>query len=64
MSTSRQEPNWQRSCTNGTCIEVAKVDGRFLIRDSKNPGIPPLSFEEAEWTAFADAIKGDRFRFE
>jgi Domain of unknown function (DUF397) len=64
MSTSQREPNWQRSCSNGTCIEVAKVDGQFLIRDSKNPDIGPLSFEEDEWTAFTEAVKGDRFRFE
>jgi hypothetical protein len=64
MPMSRQEPNWQRSCTSGTCIEVAKVDGRFLIRDSKNPDVQPLSFDEGEWAAFTEAVKGDRFRFE
>jgi hypothetical protein len=43
---------------------VAKVDGRFLIRDSKNPDVQPLSFDEGEWAAFTEAVKGDRFRFE
>jgi hypothetical protein len=58
-------PAWQRGsgCGNGTCVEVAKVDDRFLIRDSKHPDAAVLSFSEAEWDAFTFAIKQGEFRF-
>jgi hypothetical protein len=54
---------WRRgsSCASATCVEVAKVDGRFLIRDSKHPDAAVLSFSEAEWEAFTAAVKQGEF---
>jgi hypothetical protein len=59
-------PTWKRgqSCASAACVEVAKVGDRYLIRDSKHPDAAVLSFSEAEWDAFARAVKGDEFRFE
>ncbi|MEU4558548.1 DUF397 domain-containing protein [Actinoplanes sp. NPDC023936] len=59
------EPAWRKSsrCGTSTCIEVAKVDGHYLIRDSKNPDVAPLQFNEAEWTAFCAGITAGEFRF-
>lgn len=56
---------WRRSsrCTGGNCVEVAKVDGHYLIRDSKNLDLPPHSFTEAEWQAFVSGVKADDFTF-
>jgi hypothetical protein len=45
-------------------VEVAKVDGRYLVRDSKYPDAAILSFTEPEWEAFISAVKRDEFRFE
>ena len=66
MATSEQQPQWRRSsrCTSSSCIEVAKVADRFLIRDSKNRDTGTLSFTREEWDAFAEAIKRDEFRFD
>jgi hypothetical protein len=60
MSESTFEPRWRKSsaCSGAACVEVAKVDGHYLIRDSKNPG-PSLRFTEAEWTAFEQWIKSN-----
>lgn len=60
------DPAWRRAprCTSGTCVEVAKVADRYLIRDSKNPDSGPLSFSGDEWDAFVSGVKGDAFRFE
>lgn len=60
-----QTPEWRRSsrCTGGNCIEVAKVGGQYLIRDSKNPDMAPHSFTEAEWVAFVDGVKSGEFAF-
>ena len=37
---------WRKSqrCSGGACVEVAKVDGGYLVRDSKNPTGAVLSF--------------------
>ena len=58
-------PAWQRSshCTGGTCVEVAKVDDAYLIRDSKNPMVAVLSFTEDEWAAFTAGVNAGEFRF-
>jgi hypothetical protein len=58
-------PKWVKStrCASGTCVEVAKVDDAYLIRDSKRPEVAPLSFTAEEWTAFVDGVTAGEFRF-
>ncbi|MFI7539730.1 DUF397 domain-containing protein [Actinoplanes sp. NPDC049599] len=59
-------PAWQKSskCANGNCVEVARVDGdTYLIRDSKRPDSPALSFTVEEWTAFVEGVQAGEFRF-
>jgi hypothetical protein len=60
------ETRWRkaRSCSGGQCVEVAKVGGRYLVRDSKAPDGAVLSFTEAEWLAFAEGVKKGDFSFE
>jgi hypothetical protein len=65
MTKSANRPDWRRSttCGNATCIEVAKVDDQYLIRDSKNPDAAPLTFTKAEWDSFVAGVRGDDFTF-
>ena len=58
-------PHWRKStrCGNTTCVEVAKVDDTYLVRDSKNPGGAVLSFTEQEWAAFVEGVAAGEFRF-
>lgn len=35
-------------CGSSACVEVAKVDAQHLVRDSKNPEVPTLTFTVAE----------------
>ena len=60
------DPEWRRAghCTSGSCVEVARVADRYLIRDSKNPDLGPLSFSEDEWNTFVSGVKSGAFRFE
>lgn len=60
-----EHTQWRRSsrCGNNACVEVAEVDGRILVRDSKNPDGPVLSFTVAEWRAFVDGVGVGEFRF-
>ncbi|HET6482145.1 MAG TPA: DUF397 domain-containing protein [Actinoplanes sp.] len=59
------EVRWRRAerCTGGNCIEVAKVDGRYWIRDSKTPDVAALSFSEEEWLAFIGGVNQGEFSF-
>jgi hypothetical protein len=66
MTKTAKRPEWRRSggCNSGACIEVAKVDDHYLIRDSKNPDAAPLIFSADEWLAFVGGVKRDEFGFE
>jgi hypothetical protein len=56
---------WRKSrrCGSNACVEVAKVDGAYLVRDSKDPDGAVLSFTEREWAAFVDGVEAGDFRF-
>ena len=56
---------WRRSsrCGNNACVEVAKIAGQYLIRDSKDPAGTVLSFTEQEWAAFVQGVTAGDFRF-
>jgi hypothetical protein len=59
-------PVWRKSskCANGTCVEVARVDDNtYLVRDSKQPANPALSFTGEEWTAFVAGVQAGEFSF-
>lgn len=47
------EVAWRKSShsANGNCVEVA-APGQVLVRDSKNPEGPVLSFTPDEWRTF------------
>jgi hypothetical protein len=58
-------PAWRRStrCGTSTCVEVAKVEDQYLIRDSKNPSAAALSFTKEEWVAFTQGVTAGEFEF-
>ena len=58
-----ETPKWHRSskCSGGTCVEVAKVDGNYLVRDGKNPQLAAHSFSEEEWFAFLAGVQNGEF---
>lgn len=63
--TKFDSANWHKSsrCGTNTCVEVAKVDDEYLVRDSKNPNTAPLAFTAAEWTAFVQGVNDGEFSF-
>jgi hypothetical protein len=68
---------WRKSSRSGNganCVEIATVDARlfpidkaqtagrlFLVRDSKDPDGPVLSFTPDEWRAFTEGVKDGEF---
>lgn len=56
---------WRKSTFSGTtgggCVEVARFDGRIVVRDSKDPHGPRLSFQPNEWDAFVGGVQSGEF---
>lgn len=65
MTHLEPAPAWRKSsrCGTATCVEVARVGEKYLIRDSKNPEIAPLMFSAEEWRAFEAGVQAGEFRF-
>jgi Domain of unknown function (DUF397) len=53
------KPTWQKSSRSGSnsCVEVAFLPDRVLVRDSKDRTSPVLSFTLAEWDAFVGGVR-------
>lgn len=49
------------SCTRGDCVEVGHGEGKFFVRDSKNPDGPVLEFSRDEWNAFLAGVRNSEF---
>ena len=56
---------WRKSphsFSNGNCVEIASAPSldtpeMVLVRDSKDPDGPRLSFNRREWAAFTAAVR-------
>ncbi len=62
MENGHSLPGWRKSsrCATSGCVEVARVGDSVLVRDSKDPDGPVLTFDREEWTAFlAGAAAGE-----
>jgi hypothetical protein len=54
---------WRKSVASVTsnCAEVAFVGDSVLLRHSRNPSGPVLSFSRAEWAAFVAGMRSGEF---
>jgi hypothetical protein len=63
MSVNRPEVGdlqWRKaraSAGNGACVEVAPVSGQIVIRDSKDPEGPVLSYSPEAFQSFLATAK-------
>jgi hypothetical protein len=51
----------QSSNVNGQCVEIASVDDKVAIRDSKDPDGPVLICASAEFGAFLKGARNGEF---
>ncbi|ALG12522.1 DUF397 domain-containing protein [Kibdelosporangium phytohabitans] len=49
-----------RSASTGDCVELARTEAGFGIRDSKNATGPVLRLTAEQGLAFLRAVEGDR----
>jgi hypothetical protein len=69
MTTVPPDPGkrqgWRKSSFSGEkqeCVEVCDLpNGGFLVRDSKNPAGPVLTFTSGEREAFLKGVKAGEF---
>jgi hypothetical protein len=54
---------WRKSTRSGNngCVEVAFVESRVAVRDSKDRGGPVLVFTAHEWEAFVGGVRTGEF---
>jgi Domain of unknown function (DUF397) len=54
---------WRKSTRSGNngCVEVAFVEDRVAVRDSKDRGGPVLVFTAHEWEAFVGGVRTGEF---
>lgn len=54
---------WRKpsACANNSCVEVAIDQTVVLLRDSKEPDGPRLSFGHQEWCAFTEGVRDGEF---
>lgn len=59
---------WRKSLRSGNgganCVEVAAFGAGIAVRDSKSPGCGALAFTPAEWNAFTERVRNDRYRLD
>jgi hypothetical protein len=58
------ELRWVKSTHSGgsdQCVEVARLRDRVLVRDSKDPAGPVLTFNPGEWRAFLAGVNAGEF---
>jgi hypothetical protein len=53
---------WHKSslCANGECVEIAKLPGTVLLRNSQEPQ-DVVEFTAAEWAVFVGALARGEF---
>lgn len=64
MSDSELSPGtWRKSTASGTgnCVEVSFLGGSILMRHSRSPHGPVLSFSRPEWDAFLTGVREGEF---
>ncbi|MBV6700635.1 Scr1 family TA system antitoxin-like transcriptional regulator [Kitasatospora aureofaciens] len=65
MMPTKADAPWRKSSysgnNGGNCIEVTDGSPGQLVRDSKDPEGPILSFTPTAWQSFVEAVRTDRF---
>lgn len=56
---------WKKSTASGSgsCVEVSEAGDIILVRDSKNPSGPTLTFSRVEWEALLVGARTGQFQF-
>jgi hypothetical protein len=54
---------WRKSTASepNDCVEVAFVEHAVLVRHSRDPSGPKLTYSEAEWAAFLAGVRNGEF---
>ncbi|MBM0276242.1 DUF397 domain-containing protein [Micromonospora tarensis] len=60
-----RSPNWiksSRSTLTQECIEVTRSQDHHLVRDSKDPGGPILTFPQSSWKVFISNVRSGFYK--
>lgn len=57
------DETWRKSrySSNGSCVEVRRVEAAVEVRDTKDRTGPVLSIPAEEWRGFVEAVRDGEF---
>ena len=60
---AQPDGHWFKSSFSGAggCVEIRFEGARVVVRDSKDPQGPTLTFDHHEWTAFLRGAENQEF---
>jgi Domain of unknown function (DUF397) len=64
MNAAGESLQWRktlRSIGNGNCVEVASSSTNVVVRDSKDPNGPMLTYNTESWRVFTAQARQGRF---
>jgi len=53
---------WLSRCSTGACVEVGADGAHVLVRDSKQPEGPVVTFSRSAWSDFVTGVRTGRLR--
>lgn len=63
MDSTEHDVGWRKSSRSngsGACVEVGNAGGTIVVRDTTNRAGGTLTFPDATWQEFCDALKRPR----
>ena len=61
MERERPSDQWLGRCDTTNCVEIAREGDRIVMRDSKDPNGPVLTFTRELWEQFIQGVKDGEF---
>lgn len=61
MERERSPRQWHEACHDSQCVEIAREGDRVVMRDSKDPTGPVLTFSRESWGRFIQGAKDGEF---
>lgn len=52
--------SFTQACEHSSCVEVGHTGGAVLVRDSKNPDMPPISFTPDTWGRLLERVREEQ----
>jgi Domain of unknown function (DUF397) len=65
QESNEPRPAWTKATASGAgaCVEIAVIDGKIAVRDSKHPDGGILSYPVNDWSEFLQRVKAGTYDY-